>query len=114
MKVFLDLGWFFKQEKKAYITGIILLLLVALLEMVPPKIIGVVADEIHDGSLTRGLLLKWLFLLASAGVCGIYTKILLADYDFWISDKVEQNFTQPVVWSFYKYVTIVLPKPPYW
>lgn len=67
MKVFLDLGWFFKQEKKAYITGIILLLLVALLEMVPPKIIGVVADEIHDGSLTRGLLLKWLFLLASAG-----------------------------------------------
>mgnify|MGYP001948134801 CR=1 FL=1 len=42
MKVFKDLKWFFKQEKRPYIAGILLLILVALLELVPPKIIGVI------------------------------------------------------------------------
>ena len=51
MKVFLDLGWFFKQEKKAYISGIFILLFVALLQLVPPKVIGVIADHINDGTL---------------------------------------------------------------
>ena len=38
MKVFMDLKWFFKQEKRPYIVGILLLIVVAMLELVPPKI----------------------------------------------------------------------------
>jgi ATP-binding cassette subfamily B multidrug efflux pump len=68
MKVFLDLGWFFKQEKKAYISGVILLLLVALLQLVPPKVIGIVADEIHDGTMTKGLLVRWVLVLTAAAL----------------------------------------------
>lgn len=68
MKVFLDLAWFFKQEKKAYITGVTLLLLIALLQLLPPKIIGWAADEIQDGTMTKGLLVKWIFILAVVGV----------------------------------------------
>ncbi|HEY2422251.1 MAG TPA: ABC transporter transmembrane domain-containing protein [Neobacillus sp.] len=63
MKVFLELGWFFKQEKKAYITGILILLIVALLQLVPPKVIGVIADQIKNGTMTTGLLIKWLLVL---------------------------------------------------
>ncbi|MEH7107353.1 ABC transporter transmembrane domain-containing protein [Bacillus sp. JJ1764] len=68
MKVFLELGWFFKQEKKAYITGILLLLLVALLQLAPPKIIGIIADHIHEGTLTKGMLGKWMLLLVVTGL----------------------------------------------
>lgn len=69
MKVFLQLSWFFKQERKAYITGTILLLLVALLQLVPPKVIGIVVDEIDNGTLTIKNLLIWISVLVGAGLC---------------------------------------------
>jgi ATP-binding cassette, subfamily B, multidrug efflux pump len=71
MKVFLELGWFFKQEKKAYISGIIILMFVALLQLVPPKVIGIIADHINDKTLTKPILLEWIGILALAGI-GMY------------------------------------------
>jgi ATP-binding cassette, subfamily B, multidrug efflux pump len=71
MKVFLHLGWFFKQEKKAYISGVFLLLLVALLQVLPPKIIGIIADHINDGTMTKGLLGQWVLVLIGIGL-GMY------------------------------------------
>ncbi|MGG3466762.1 ABC transporter transmembrane domain-containing protein [Neobacillus pocheonensis] len=68
MKVFFELGWFFKQEKKAYISGIFLLMMVALLTLVPPKVIGIIADHIHDGTMTKGILLKWVLVLVGTGL----------------------------------------------
>ncbi|MGX1982960.1 ATP-binding cassette subfamily B protein [Thermolongibacillus altinsuensis] len=68
MKVFFDLMWFFKQEKKAYITGIILLTIVALMELIPPKIIGLVVDAIKEDRLTGDMLLRWLGILAFIAV----------------------------------------------
>ncbi|MBV7505657.1 ATP-binding cassette domain-containing protein [Bacillus sp. sid0103] len=68
MKVFLDLGWFFKKEKKAYISGIFILLLVAMLQLVPPKVIGIIADEIKDGTMTKGILLQWIGVLLVVGL----------------------------------------------
>jgi ATP-binding cassette, subfamily B, multidrug efflux pump len=68
MKVFLNLGWFFRQEKKSYISGIILLMLVAVLQLVPPKIIGIVADHINEGTMTKGILLQWVLVLVAVGV----------------------------------------------
>lgn len=73
MKIFLELGWFFKQEKKAYITGIFLLLLVALLQLVPPKVVGSIADEIKNHTLTGAVLLKWMGILA---VCALAMYVL--------------------------------------
>lgn len=68
MKVFLQLSWFFKQERKAYITGIILLLIVAFLQLVPPKVIGIVVDEIDQGVFTLGDLFLYIGVLVVAGL----------------------------------------------
>jgi ATP-binding cassette, subfamily B, multidrug efflux pump len=68
MKVFRDLAWFFKQEKRAYLIGIVMLLLVAFLTLIPPKIIGIVADEIGNGTLTWGRLGLWVGVLAGTGL----------------------------------------------
>ncbi|MED0959669.1 ABC transporter transmembrane domain-containing protein [Bacillus paramycoides] len=68
MKVFLNLSWFFKQEKRAYIIGIIMLFGVALLELVAPKVLGIVVDEINNGTLTSEQLLKWVILLVVVGI----------------------------------------------
>jgi len=68
MKVFFNLAWFFKQEKRAYIIGIIMLFGVALLELVAPKVLGIVVDEINNGTLTSEKLLKWVILLVIVGI----------------------------------------------
>lgn len=68
MKVFLHLRWFFKQEKKAYMTGVVLLSIVAFLQLIPPKIIGIVVDGIKDSTLTKNELLKWVIVLVGVGL----------------------------------------------
>ena len=66
VKIFLDLSWFFKQRKKQYLIGILMLMFVAFLQLLPPKIIGIVVDEIDQGTLTIVFLTKWLGILAVA------------------------------------------------
>lgn len=68
MKVFLDLGWFFKERKKQYLLGILMLMFVAFLQLLPPKIIGYIVDEIRLGTLTGETLVKWLLVLAGAAL----------------------------------------------
>jgi ATP-binding cassette, subfamily B, multidrug efflux pump len=68
MKVFADLMWFFKQEKKSYVTGIVLLLFVAFLQLIPPRVIGIVVDHIKNDTLTSGLLVNWLLILIGAAL----------------------------------------------
>jgi ATP-binding cassette, subfamily B, multidrug efflux pump len=68
MKVFLDLMWYFKQEKKAYFAGIGILLFVAFLQLIPPKIIGIVVDHIREGSITKEILLKNISYIVIAGL----------------------------------------------
>jgi ATP-binding cassette, subfamily B, multidrug efflux pump len=63
MKVFLDLMWFFKQEKKSYTIGIVLLLFVAFLQLVPPKIVGYMVDAIRADELTAKGLWTWVAVL---------------------------------------------------
>ncbi len=68
MNIFRDLGWFFKQEKKAYIIGILLLIAVALLQLVPPRVIGWAVDAIESKSLSKETLLHMVIFLGAAAV----------------------------------------------
>ncbi|MFD1030660.1 ABC transporter transmembrane domain-containing protein [Metaplanococcus flavidus] len=68
MRVFLELGWFFKERKKQYAIGIFLLLIVAAIGVLPPRIIGFVVDEISQGTLTPAYLIKWLSILAGSAL----------------------------------------------
>lgn len=68
MKVLLQLGWFFKQRKKQYGLGIAALVFVSLLQLLPPKIIGFIVDDITEGTLVASKLTTWLIILGIAGV----------------------------------------------
>lgn len=59
MRVFIDLLWFFKEEKKKYIIGIFLLIIVSLLSLLPPYIVGVIVDHIEKRTLTTADLYMW-------------------------------------------------------
>ncbi|MFC6465514.1 ABC transporter ATP-binding protein [Marinilactibacillus sp. GCM10026970] len=68
MDIFKRLGWFFRREKKSYIIGIFSLVTVALLQLIPPRIIGIVVDEIETNSITSQSLAFWLGILAASAV----------------------------------------------
>ncbi|WP_426009202.1 ABC transporter transmembrane domain-containing protein [Aeromonas salmonicida] len=66
MSVFSRLGWFFKEQWRRYLIAISLLMMVALLTVIPPKVVGWVVDGIAKGSLDNDTLmgyLAWLFVL---------------------------------------------------
>ena len=67
MKIIKELWWFFKLEKKRYIVGILALILVAVLNLIPPKVMGNVIDHVTSGELTQHeLLLSLFYLILSA------------------------------------------------
>ncbi|WP_027109164.1 ABC transporter ATP-binding protein [Lacticigenium naphthae] len=68
MNIFKQLQWFFKEEKRSYIIGIISLFLVAIIGLIPPRVIGIVVDEIAQDTLTTRSLSLWLILLFASAL----------------------------------------------
>ncbi len=63
MRIFLDLMWYFKTRKAEYLGGIMMLVLVALLGLIPPRIVGIFVDSINHHTLTHKMLWTWLFTI---------------------------------------------------
>ncbi|AIQ30347.1 multidrug ABC transporter ATP-binding protein [Paenibacillus sp. FSL P4-0081] len=58
-----DLGWFFRREKRRYAIGLILLIVVGVLELLPPRLLGNAIDDIVSGSITAGSLMKYIGMI---------------------------------------------------
>ena len=63
MSIIQKLWWFFKLEKRRYLVGIVALVLVSVLNLIPPMVMGRVIDAITSGRLTQDELLLHLFYL---------------------------------------------------
>ena len=71
MTIIRKLWWFFKLEKRRYLIGILALTLVAVLNLIPPMVMGHVIDAITSGHLThQDLLLNLIYLVFAA--IGLY------------------------------------------
>ncbi|MHA0856061.1 ABC transporter ATP-binding protein [Paenibacillus sp. CMAA1364] len=73
--VFKKLGWFFAQEKKRYIIGLITLILCGIGELFPPRILGNAIDEIVRGSITGVSLIRYIGM-----IIGILIAVYLITY----------------------------------
>lgn len=52
MGIFFKLGWFFKKEKKRYLIGVTFLALTSIINLVPPRILGLMADQLKRGHIS--------------------------------------------------------------
>ncbi|EEL51947.1 multidrug ABC transporter permease/ATP-binding protein [Bacillus cereus] len=57
------LTWFFKEHWKRYSIAIGALLIVNVIEVIPPKVIGLTIDHIKIGSLTSGIIMNYIWIL---------------------------------------------------
>lgn len=55
-----NLGWFFKQEQRRYLIGVFFLVLVGVIELLPPRLIGIAVDDIAGGLITTERLLMYI------------------------------------------------------
>lgn len=68
MNIIRKIGWFLKLEKKRYIVGILALSLVSVFNLIPPRVIGNVVDNIASRELTNKYLFINLAYLVSAAL----------------------------------------------
>ncbi|MCR8845929.1 ABC transporter transmembrane domain-containing protein [Paenibacillus sp. SC116] len=62
LSVLSKLSWFFKEHKWRYIFGVTLLVVVGILELIPPRLLGQAIDEIVYGSITWESLAGYIML----------------------------------------------------
>ncbi|MET3557297.1 ATP-binding cassette subfamily B protein [Streptococcus rupicaprae] len=67
MKLLRKLGWFFQLEKRRYLIGIFSLSLVAVFNLIPPRVIGHIVDHITQKDLTPSQLWLNVFWLVMSG-----------------------------------------------
>ncbi len=60
MSIFGKLSWFFKKEKKNYLIGVGALVLVAVLQLIPPRVIGTIIDEIASKTIHIDTIVFWI------------------------------------------------------
>lgn len=70
MGIFSRLGWFFKRRWQQYSFGVIALLLVAVCNIVPPKIVGNVVDAVNKHNVTTRFLFTNMFVLLFVAIAG--------------------------------------------
>lgn len=68
MQIFRQLNWFFKEQWKQYVGGVIALILVAICNVIPARIIGNVVDAISDHRVTASWLTVWITIMLVAAV----------------------------------------------
>ena len=63
--VFKKLGWFFKEHWIRYTVAIILLIVVGVLEVLPPMIVGMAIDNIGMGTMTADTLMTYIWWMVA-------------------------------------------------
>ena len=84
-RVLWKLRWFFKEQWKRYVIAVLLLLIVGILEVIPPKLVGMAIDDIHVGSLNMGWRNKILTLFIAYYGCLLWYYVCLDVSIIWRS-----------------------------
>ncbi|HHO9772338.1 TPA: SmdA family multidrug ABC transporter permease/ATP-binding protein [Escherichia coli] len=59
MRLFAQLSWYFRREWRRYLGAVALLVIIAMLQLIPPKVVGIVVDGVTEKHFTPGQILMW-------------------------------------------------------
>lgn len=102
MGIFKKLGWYFKQEWRRYLFGVVFLLLVALVNLIPPRVIGSLIDLMDSHQLTSSRLFLMLGLLVFAGVGQYVFRYGWRTAIWGGAAKLEKTLRSRLFWHFMK------------
>ncbi|QIQ41480.1 MAG: SmdA family multidrug ABC transporter permease/ATP-binding protein [Buchnera aphidicola (Aphis urticata)] len=96
MRLFKQLKWYFIQEWKRYLGSIILLIAIAFLQLIPPKIIGILTDLIIKEKISSITILPWILIILLIAIA-VYIlrylwRILLFGASYNLATKLRVKF----------------------
>lgn len=68
MKLFAQIGWFFRREWQRYLGAVVLLMTIAMLQLLPPKLVGMIVDGISTKQMPTKMLLIWLGVMLTTAI----------------------------------------------
>lgn len=96
MRLFAQLGWYFRREWRRYLGAVALLVIIAVLQLLPPKLVGVIIDGVTSKQMSYGVLFAWLGLMLGTAVV-VYLlryvwRVLLFGASYQLAVELRQDF----------------------
>lgn len=60
MRLFSQLSWYFIREWRRYLGAVTLLIIIAILQLLPPHLVGVIVDGVTHHSMSAGTIMIWI------------------------------------------------------
>ncbi|KAF1368845.1 SmdA family multidrug ABC transporter permease/ATP-binding protein [Yokenella regensburgei] len=60
MRLFAQLSWYFRREWRRYLGAVSLLIMIAFLQLIPPKVVGIIVDGVTVNHFTPHQVLMWI------------------------------------------------------
>lgn len=68
MRLFVQLGWYFAREWRRYLGAVALLVIIAILQLLPPKLVGIIVDGVSTQALGPRQVLLWIGAILAIAV----------------------------------------------
>lgn len=68
MRLFAQLSWYFRREWRRYLGAVALLIFIAILQLIPPKVVGYVVDGVTQQHYTTSQVLMWIGTLVVVAI----------------------------------------------
>ena len=68
MRLFAQLSWYFRREWRRYLGAVALLIIIAILQLIPPKVVGIVVDGVSTQHFTPQQIMMWIGTIALIAV----------------------------------------------
>ncbi|WP_318369505.1 SmdA family multidrug ABC transporter permease/ATP-binding protein [Enterobacter sp.] len=96
MRLFAQLSWYFRREWRRYLGAVALLIIIAILQLIPPKVVGYVVDGVTKEHYTTTNVLMWIGTLVLVAIV-IYLlryvwRVLLFGASYQLAVKLREDF----------------------
>lgn len=96
MRLFSQLSWYFLREWRRYFGAVALLIIIAILQLLPPKVVGMVVDAVSRQQMSTSQLLMWVAVILIAAVV-VYLlryvwRVLLFGASYQLAVELRQDF----------------------
>lgn len=97
MRLFAQIGWYFRREWRRYLEAVVLLIVIAILQLLPPKLVGIIVDGVTEKQMSTGVLMAWLGLMIGTAIV-VYLlryvwRVLLFGASYQLAVELRENFT---------------------
>ncbi|HDR2891282.1 TPA: SmdA family multidrug ABC transporter permease/ATP-binding protein [Enterobacter asburiae] len=96
MRLFAQLSWYFRREWRRYLGAVCLLIIIAILQLIPPKVVGYVVDGVTEQHYTTARVLMWVGTLVLTAVI-VYLlryvwRVLLFGASYQLAVELREDF----------------------